>query len=978
VSAAVSVSLVLIIGVSFTAAAAADHKDNHLRILILFSDDSNLPAQEIVEQSIHSTLRNGSTAPIEIYSEYLDSVRTSVAGYEEEFVSLLHRKYEDRQIDLIISVSNPALKLLLTNRSKLFPETPIVFYLLDQRSLVGQSLGQNITGVWSALNFKANLDLALELHPNTKNLVVLAGVSDFDKYWTARVREDFPAYEGKLQISYLVGLTIPEQQQALAKLSPETILLFVSSMRDGAGYSNPNTEILRQISPVSKAPIYGTTDAQLGVGIVGGKLISFEAIGGEIGKLGLRILSGEKPESIAPYGIPNVVMFDWRQLQRWNINEQKLPVGSIVRYRQPTIWEQYRWQIIGAISLIILQTFLIALLLVNRAKRRRAEEEVRLSEARFREMADSSPIMIWIADSKMLCTYFNERCMDYTGLTLAELQGNGWLESVHSEDSQRCIDIYTEAYARRESFVYEFRVRRSDGEYRWLYSTGVPRFAANGELLGYIGSAVDIHDRKLAEYAVRESEARFRDMADSSAILIWMADENMFFSYFNKRILDFTGRNLNHLIGDGWLDVVHDDDRQACVDTYTLGYERKQEFILEYRLLGADGKYHWIYDTGTPRIAPNGELLGYIGSAVDISDRRNAEEALQLAHHEVNKLKNQLEAENVYLQEEIKLAHNVDEIIGQSDPIKYVLYKIEQVSHSDTTALILGETGTGKELVARAIHNQSGRRDRPLVKVNCAALSASLIESELFGHEKGAFTGASVRKIGRFELADGATLFLDEIGELPLELQPKLLRVVQEGEFERLGGTKTIKVNVRILAATNRILKDEVSKGTFREDLWYRLNVFPLTVPPLRQRKEDIPLMVEHFVRGYSRKVGKTITSISATTLKKLTDYSWPGNVRELANVIERAVVNAKGPTLHIADPFEQPRSEREPDLTQTLDEVEKDYIIRVLDSTSWRIGGTNGAAAILGLNPSTLRTRMIKLGIQKSVKTAHAASVRD
>jgi chemotaxis protein methyltransferase CheR len=243
-----------------------------------------------------------------------------------------------------------------------------------------------------------------------------------------------------------------------------------------------------------------------------------------------------------------------------------------------------------------------------------------------------------------------------------------------------------------------------------------------------------------------------------------------------------------------------------------------------------------------------------------------------------------------------------------------------------------------------------------------------LIESELFGHEKGSFTGASARKIGRFELADGATIFLDEIGELPLELQAKLLRIVQEGEFERLGGTKTIKVNVRILAATNRNLKAEVDKGMFREDLWYRLNVFPITVPPLRRRMEDVPQLVEHFVNALAKKVGKNITAISSATSKKLQSYSWPGNVRELANVIERAVINTQGSVLLIADQFE-PASEELSTSTRTLEEVEKEYIIRILNEASWKIEGPNGAAKRLGLNPSTLRTRMVKFGIQKSIR---------
>jgi transcriptional regulator with GAF, ATPase, and Fis domain len=245
----------------------------------------------------------------------------------------------------------------------------------------------------------------------------------------------------------------------------------------------------------------------------------------------------------------------------------------------------------------------------------------------------------------------------------------------------------------------------------------------------------------------------------------------------------------------------------------------------------------------------------------------------------------------------------------------------------------------------------------------------------LFGHEKGAFTGAAARKIGRFELADGATIFLDEIGELPLELQPKLLRVVQEGELERLGSSKTIKVDVRMIAATNRNMKREVEKGRFREDLWYRLNVFPITVPPLRQRKEDIPPMVEHFVGAFSKKIGKVITSISAATSKKLQDHSWPGNVRELANVIERGVINAQGPVLHITDQFAQASAAGMTDINQTLEDVEKEHITHVLDQTGWRIEGPGGAAKILGLNPSTLRTRMVKLGIQKNIRSFSAKS---
>jgi formate hydrogenlyase transcriptional activator len=336
---------------------------------------------------------------------------------------------------------------------------------------------------------------------------------------------------------------------------------------------------------------------------------------------------------------------------------------------------------------------------------------------------------------------------------------------------------------------------------------------------------------------------------------------------------------------------------------------------------------------------------------------------LQTALSEIKTMKDQLEAENIYFRREFKMKHRFEHIIGKSDGLKYVLYRAEQVAPANTTVLILGETGTGKELIAAAIHNMSPRKERPLITVNCAALPGNLIESELFGREKGAFTGADTRQVGRFEIANGSTLCLDEIGELPLDLQAKLLRVIQHNEFERLGSSQTIKVDVRIITTTNRNLEEEVRKGRFRQDLYYRLNVFPITVPPLRQRKEDIPLMVEVFIERYSRKMGKQITSIQKETLKALQDYPWPGNVRELESIIERAVILCPGPILQLVDKLE---TSFPPLLStmRTLEETERNQILKILSGARWRIEGKEGAAAILGLHPSTLRARMHKLGI--------------
>jgi formate hydrogenlyase transcriptional activator len=365
------------------------------------------------------------------------------------------------------------------------------------------------------------------------------------------------------------------------------------------------------------------------------------------------------------------------------------------------------------------------------------------------------------------------------------------------------------------------------------------------------------------------------------------------------------------------------------------------------------------------RLVQRARLLGQIFA--NAHSRKHREERLQEAFAEIKELKEQIEADCMYLREEIEVQHDFHNIIGESEALLGTLAKIKAVAATDVTVLVLGETGTGKELVARATHEASQRRNRPLVKVDCAALASSLIESELFGHEKGAFTGAHAKRTGRFELAKGTTVFLDEIGELSLELQTKLLRLLQEGSFERLGSSKTIQVDVRIIAATNKDLERDVQEGRFRKDLWYRLNVFPIRVPALRERREDVPLLVNWFVDKYSKKLGKKIKLIPESELRKLQAYHWPGNVRELENVIQRAVVNSRGSKLELVEKLEGPPNEDVPFGPEgSLEGVERAHMIRVLEQTDWVVHGPQGAAWILGLNPSTLRSRMKKLGIRK------------
>jgi formate hydrogenlyase transcriptional activator len=353
----------------------------------------------------------------------------------------------------------------------------------------------------------------------------------------------------------------------------------------------------------------------------------------------------------------------------------------------------------------------------------------------------------------------------------------------------------------------------------------------------------------------------------------------------------------------------------------------------------------------------------------EVNRRKSAEQALRVAMSELEGLKNRLEVENVYLQEEIRTQHNFNEIVGNSPALLEALRKVERVASTESTVLIVGETGCGKELFARAVHNRSRRNDRPLVKVNCGAIAPGLVESELFGHVKGAFTGAIEKRIGRFEVANGGTIFLDEVGELPLEAQVKLLRVLQEQEFEPVGSSRTVRVNIRVIAATNRNLEQAVQEGKFRADLLYRLNVFPIEVPPLRARLSDIRLLVGFFAAGLARKLGKPVQGFNARSMERILSYSWPGNVRELQNVVERAAILAQGPVLDVEGTFLGTSSTTTSDeatapQAETLDDIQRLHILTVLKTTGGIVEGARGAATVLGLHPNTLRSRMKKLGI--------------
>jgi len=431
---------------------------------------------------------------------------------------------------------------------------------------------------------------------------------------------------------------------------------------------------------------------------------------------------------------------------------------------------------------------------------------------------------------------------------------------------------------------------------------------------------------------------------------------------WNKNLELLLGYSADELYKKSVYDFIAENEKDANIEAINRLFTDKEEQTLNQNILTKSGEKIPVIDTANYALIDGEEYL--IGMAIDISKLKNTEKKLQQAIGELQKLKEQLEIENIYLREEIISGHDFTNIIGESESLMHSLFRVEQVAEMDTTVLLEGETGTGKELFAVAIHRLSKRKNRPFVKVNCASLPATLIESELFGHEKGAFTGAIQKQIGRFELANGGSIFLDEIGEIPFELQSKLLRVLQEGEFERIGSPKTIKVDVRVIAATNKNLEKQIAKKLFRKDLYYRLNVYPITIAPLRDRISDIPQLTKHFVDIFNRRMGRDIKRISQKTIKQLQKYSWPGNIRELENIIERAVIISPSTSL-IVEQLHKPGFEEVGKLLP-LSEYERQYIIKVLEKTYWKVEGVNGAAKILDINPETLRSRMRKLKIKR------------
>ncbi len=530
-----------------------------------------------------------------------------------------------------------------------------------------------------------------------------------------------------------------------------------------------------------------------------------------------------------------------------------------------------------------------------------------------------------------------------------------YIALVHPDDREFVTQEIQTMFAEHRGFDFTKRIVRPDESVRHVRYVGTPA-TSSGMFQGFVGIGMDVTEHEELTTALRKSEAELRQILDFTPQLVSVYGPSRERLHINRIALDYLGLSLEE-----WRQTpergafVHPDDRARERDYFDRALSTGSAYELELRLRKGDGSYRWFLARSNPVRDDQGQIIRWYVACTDIEERKTAEERLQ--------------QENVALREEVDKASMFEEIVGASPALMAVLSRVCKVAVSDSTVLITGETGTGKELVARAIHRRSRRASRAFVAINCAAIPRDLIASELFGHEKGAFTGAVQRRLGRFELANGGTVFLDEVGELSPEIQVALLRVLQEREFERVGGRERIQVDVRVIAATNRDLTAALADGTFRPDLFYRLNVFPLEMPPLRERQEDIPMLVEYFIGCYARRAGKTFRRVSRRTLECLQSYPWPGNVRELQNVIERSVIVSETNEFTVDESWLSPQGRRlgtGGGLSSSLAAHEKASVEDALRASHGRVFGPLGAAARLGIPRSTLESKIRSLKIDK------------
>jgi len=579
----------------------------------------------------------------------------------------------------------------------------------------------------------------------------------------------------------------------------------------------------------------------------------------------------------------------------------------------------------------------------------------------LRRIIDLIPQTIVVLNPDGNAIYANRVALEYTGLSLDEVRADNFRDRVfHPEDVQRLRGERQKGLSGSVPFENEQRARGKDSKYRWFLIRYNPLIDEKGNVVRWYATGTDIEYRKQAETKLRQEERELRQLIDFLPQHVLVLDKDGTLLQVNKTMLDYKGLTLEEMKGGGTRERinrdVHPDDLERVQNERSAGLSRGAPFETEKRLVGKDGRFRWFLFRYNPVLNEAGDIVRWFATATDIEDRKQAEDRMR--------------NEAVALREQIDRDSMFEDIVGSSEALRKLLRQVAKVASSDSTILILGETGTGKELIARAIHKRSHRVDSAFIGVNCAAIPSSLIASELFGHEKGAFTGATQRRLGRFESANGGTIFLDEVGDLPPEIQIALLRVLQEREIERVGSNKSIPVDVRVLAATHHDLDTLVAEGKFRQDLLYRLSVVPLQMPSLRERTDDIPLLVDYFVGRFGKKAGKKFRTIDKKTVQLFEAYEWPGNVRELQNVIERAVILSEGDIFCVDETWLKRQAPQFAGpavaLNGALQRQEKEMIEAALAEARGRVSGPDGAATKLGLPRPTLDAKIKRLGIDK------------
>jgi formate hydrogenlyase transcriptional activator len=582
-------------------------------------------------------------------------------------------------------------------------------------------------------------------------------------------------------------------------------------------------------------------------------------------------------------------------------------------------------------------------------------------EQELRRIIDLIPQTIVVLNPDGKAIYANRVALEYTGLSLDEVRADNFRDRVfHPEDVQRLREERQRGLSGSVPFENEQRARGKDGKYRWFLIRYNPLLDGRGNVVRWYATGTDIEYRKQAETKLRQEERELRQLIDFLPQHVLVLDKDGTLLQVNKTMLDYKGFTLEEMKGGGTRERinrdVHPDDLERVQNERSAGLSRGVPFETEKRLLGKDGQFRWFLFRYNPVLNEAGDIVRWFATATDIEDRKQAEDRMR---NEAVALREQIDRESMF-----------EDIVGSSEALRKVLRQVARVAPSDSTVLILGETGTGKELVARAIHKRSKRADRAFIGVNCASIPTSLIASELFGHEKGAFTGATQRRLGRFEAANGGTIFLDEVGDLPPETQIALLRVLQEREIERVGSNNSISIDVRVLAATHRDLEALVAEGRFRQDLLYRLSVVPIQMPSLRERTVDIPLLVEYFIGRFGKKAGKKFRTIDKKTVRLFESYQWPGNVRELQNVIERAVILSEDDTFSVDEAWLKQNTPQFSDSPTALNRVllrhEKEMIESALAESGGRVSGPSGAAAKLRIPTRTLDSKIKRLEINK------------